>query len=201
MTFKSKTDRNIVIILIIFLIIWIIWIALPFLPKKIDYFEYVKADLERRYKTEFVYIRKEADDSAYDGEAYYFYPVNDPNLIVRAVYYKYHGSGTMYIPFSVRKGVADDLEKKIKESVLDGRDTIDLSNVTHGEAIDIVYNIMAEIENRLYDYDIETTQYSSDITLHIIKDNEEHEMNFYAKNRSIISDQLSELKLPNTKSR
>lgn len=190
MTFKSKTDRNIVIALITFLIIFITFPIIVILtPKEIDYVEYIKADLGKRYNTEFVYIKKEEDDSAYNGEAYYFYPKKDDTLIVRAYYYKSYGSGTMCIPFSWREGVVDDLEKKAVEMVCSKQDSIELSKISLEEATSKVNNLLDEIKRELNSYDISTDYYAS-AEVPIFVNGTKHKITYLFNYREDIEDEL-----------
>ena len=191
MTFKSKTDRNIVIILIAFLIGFLVYpiicIILSFTPSP-NPLKFNQKYLERQYKTEFVYVKTEKDDSARNGKAYYFYPENNPDLIVKTKYIHSIDLGTI-VPVSITEFAENDLKEKIVDMVCSEKDNIELSESTLDVATNKVDDILDEIKREFHAYNISADLYNS-VYIPIFQNGDKQKIECYFNHREEIKDEL-----------
>lgn len=163
---------------------------------KKNHAEYVKNYISEKYATTFI-LRDSDVDSDENKDIYYFSPADSDDIIVKTSYEESNSSGLIntVIPFEKHIKVTDDLVDKVKQYVCEYNELtiIDMEKYSIENTTTTIYNLMLDINKELLKYGVKTTKYSCSVKIIILKDNQEHNINFYVLDKDIIRDLLVQL--------
>lgn len=188
MTF-FKRERNRILILVCIVAFWCAYVFFS------DHTAFVQDILEHNYKTAFILKDKTSLNGTALYEKYRFYPEDNPDIIVEAVYDEgFRQDDSSLFPSFYHKRSDDNFENALKQYAINyilGDDVIDLDKTDN--AANTIYYIQTEIDNLFRKYNITVTKYSSAIELDIIKGTKTKKIEFWEHDINTINRLLADV--------